>query len=187
METKDTAPSASGGILALLKTVPMALPVGWRYLRTHGLRATWKAVNSREVHPLVQFCKYGLCGVAAVTVQVAFAYLFMIWFPASKASGLPDEQRAWNAFTSNLLAFPLSNLVAYVTNALWVFNGGRHSRWVEFLLFTGIALVSFLAGILGGPFLIKHFGISHHLAEGGFVITSALVNFLCRKFLVFKS
>ena len=65
-------------------------------------------------------------------------------------------------------------------------ESGRHSRVREFTFFTLIAFASFCAGLFGGPFLIHKFGINSHLSQVGLVVTSALVNFVCRKFLVFK-
>lgn len=155
------------------------------FVRDNDLRSIFRYLVSREAHPLVQFIKYGCCGVAATAVQIAIAYLLNHWFPWVDAS-LADETRAKNQIIANLIAFVFSNTTAYVTNVLWVFESGRHSRSREFATFTLISFASFCAGLFGGPFLIHKFGINSHLSQIGLIITSAMVNFVCRKFLVFK-
>ena len=66
------------------------------------------------------------------------------------------------------------------------FTGGRHHRVIEFLIFTAINVVSGAAGIFAGPMLRGVLGTSWWLAQASLIVTSALVNFVCRKFLVFK-
>jgi putative flippase GtrA len=159
---------------------------GLTFLREHDLKTVVAAVFSRDAHPLLQFAKYGFCGVAALVTHNSAVYLIGHWWvPFGTGSGLSDAARSNNQILANLLAFPLGNAVAYTGNALWVFTGGRHSRVKEFTLFTVVSLIAFVAGLLGGPWLIRYTGISHHLAQGGFVVTSALVNFVVRKFFVF--
>jgi putative flippase GtrA len=100
--------------------------------------------------------------------------------------GLPQQELAHNQIMANVVALALSNMVAYVTNVLWVFTGGRHNRWIEFGLFTLVNAVSGLAGIFAGPFLRVHLPIGWTVAQAALIITSTLVNFVCRKFLVFQ-
>tara|TARA_B100001964_G_scaffold152059_2_gene167306 strand:+ start:1874 stop:2362 length:489 start_codon:yes stop_codon:yes gene_type:complete len=139
----------------------------------------------------VQFVKYGLCGVASTIILLAIAMaLSNTMIPAMNWSiieGQPitDAQRQRNLIINNLIAFPFANHVNYLLNARLVFVPGRHSRTAEFSLFTSIAGFGFLVGLLGGPFLIRGFGLSSVLAQFMLIGTSALVNFLCRKFLVF--
>lgn len=133
-----------------------------------------------------QFIKYAVFGFLATVVQTGVFYLFafFVW-PQALDDTLADATRRNYAVYSNLAAFPFSNTFAYVTNALWVFTGGRHSRLVEFGLFQLVSFLSFGAGLLGGPQLIQWFGISTHLAQGGLIASSALFNFILRKFVIF--
>ena len=86
---------------------------------------------------------------------------------------------------NNLIAFIFSNIVAYSSNLLIVFQGGRHSRVKEFLMFSSISFIAMIpALVLGSLAILK--GIETPWAQLIFVITSAMVNYLCRKFLVFK-
>ncbi len=140
---------------------------------------------SKEESPILQFLKYALCGSASVVVHnIAFAIIF--WFLELNSTASVDLQlRETRVIIANFLAFPIGNLFAYWVNVKWVFSQGKHSKFTEFLLFTGISLLSFTIGLLGGPVLISE-GLPVWAAQIGFVITSALANFVCRKFLVFS-
>ncbi len=147
---------------------------------------------SRDAHPFVQLVKYGLCGIAAtIAHQSIFFALSYTIIPAGDGmmvDGLPitNETRYWNGVVNNAIAFFPVVVFVYALNVRWVFSPGRHSRTKEFLLFTGVAAIGNAAGIVGGPMLIKWFGIPTWMAQGTFVVTSFLVNFLCRKFLIFQ-
>ncbi len=105
--------------------------------------------------------------------------------PSSNGAPITDALRERNLIIANAIAFPFSNSAAYFLNVRWVFTQGRHHPVREFLLFTLISGCSFFAGLLGGPKLIGWFGVPSLVAQASFMITSALVNFVCRKFLVF--
>ena len=156
-----------------------------RYLFTHPPGQTFRYFNSKDAPFLVQFAKYGFCGVVATLSHTAAAWWFsQHWFPAF--DGAPKEVLKWNQIYANLWALPIGNLVAYVTNVLWVFTGGRHNRWKEFGLFSLINVVSGVAGILAGPFLRDALHTGWWIAQLMLIVTSALVNFVCRKFFVFQ-
>jgi putative flippase GtrA len=136
----------------------------------------------------VQFVKYVAFGAVTTFVHLGiFAWLSHTWFPAHDylaPGGLPDELKQRHALISNLFAFPPAATVNYFFNIAFVFTTGRHSRLREFALFILVSLLSFAAGLFCGPFLISR-GLDPWLAQGGLMVSSALVNFLCRKFLVF--
>ena len=148
-------------------------------------------LQTHDAPVLVQFVKYGLCGVVSTLILLVVAMgLSMTVIPAmdwSVIDGEPisDATRQRNLIINNLIAFPIANLAAYLLNIRLVFVPGRHSKGVEFGIFTAIAAVGFIAGLLGGPFLIKRYGIPSIVAQFLLMVTSALVNFVCRKFLVF--
>lgn len=143
-------------------------------------------VNSRDAHPLIQFIKYGICGLGAfITHQVIWLALSLWAFPSIDPE-IPKEVRAVNTTISNSIAVLFSTAVAYVTNILWVFKSGRHSRLVEITSFFGIGVISFGGGLLAGPYLIQMFGIDTRLAQVSMAVTSVLINFVCRKFFIFK-
>ena len=156
-----------------------------RFALTHSPLATLRYINSKDAPFVIQFAKYGFCGAVATLSHNAAAWWFSThWFPAFH--GAPTDVLKWNQIYANLWALPIGNLVAYATNSLWVFTGGRHSRLKEFTLFSLINLVSGLAGILAGPALRDALHTGWWIAQLMLIVTSALVNFLCRKFLVFQ-
>ena len=148
---------------------------------------TLAAFNRKDAPVLVQFLKYSICGTLATGVQIGVFYLLAthVW-PAALDRAVTDELRRDGAVYANVAAFPISNTFAYISNALWVFTGGRHRRFKEFLLFNLVSAISFGAGLVAGPQLIKWFGVSTHLAQASFVATSAAVNFFIRKFFIFR-
>lgn len=147
---------------------------------------------TRDAPVSVQFAKYGACGIVGTAVLVIIAMSLSATvipaFDGMTIHGEPisDSLRQRNLVINNLIAFPFANLATYLLNTRLVFTPGRHHRLIEFGSFTLIAALGFLAGLLGGPLLIKHFGIPTLLAQTSLIITSALVNFLCRKFIVFQ-
>jgi putative flippase GtrA len=140
----------------------------------------------------VQFTKYGVAGVLSTVVLFVIAIaLSATLIPAmdwSRIDGEPisDALRQRNLVINNIIAFPFSNLTAYVLNVWLVFTPGRHARAKEFGIFTLVSALSFFAGLFGGPLLIARFGLPTLAAQISLIITSALVNFLCRKFIIFE-
>ncbi len=158
------------------------------HARESGLWATLLWLKSRDAPVTFQFLKYGALGAFTTVIQVGlFTALSHTWFPAHDYlvdGGIPDALQQRNAVLSNLIAFPFAAAFNYVANVLFVFTPGRHSRGREFSLFMGISFVTFAVGLLAGPLLISR-GLDPWIAQAGLVVTSALLNFVCRKFLVF--
>lgn len=152
----------------------------------------YQYVKSKDAHPIIQFVKYGICGGMATFVTLGTWLILSRWVnPALDGmivDGQPisDQMRFRNSTINNAIAFVPGNLAAYLSNAVWVFHGGRHSRLREFVYFTAVSGISFGAGLIGGPLLIKWFGIATWLSQLSLIITSVLVNYVCRKFIVFK-
>ena len=159
-------------------------------LLEHGWSDTLSWLHSRDAPGTVQFMKYVLCGLAAtfitLVIVIALGATVLPAFDGLVGYEIPKEQRQFNLTLANLISFPFANVVVYFLNVFWVFTPGRHSRWREFWLFTSISAVSFGAGLFGGPLLIGWFNIPSWSAQLGFMVTSALVNFACRKFLIFE-
>lgn len=165
---------------------------GYHYARKNPVSKTWAVFMSPgNKHPLVQFTKYGICGVLATLSYNAFfaltGYTIFPHFTDLVAKlGLTTGQRIINFTLSSLVGFVISNAVAYFTNLWFVFEGGRHSRIKEFLIFTLVSGVGFAAGLgIAILNLTKGTGGSW-VAAFALLITSIIVNFLCRKFIVFK-
>lgn len=155
--------------------------------------------NRRDAHWSIQFIKYGLCGGAATVVHVALVYTLSAWvIPALSADdvvvrflGLPaaslsDALRARNYFINSCIAFVFSNLTAYILNVLWVFQPGRHARHVEMALFYAVSIVSMGVGVALAWGMIRFFGFSTTTSFVGNMVASLLINYLCRKYIIFK-
>lgn len=167
------------------------IQIVFRVLQTEGLGPTLRLMNSRDAPGLVQFAKYGICGVASVVVMTIIAFLIIHnGFPVNidDNEGLTVAGARSNYIVAESIAFIFANFVAYFLNALWVFTSGKHSKLKEFSIFTAISTFSFVVGIIPSIYLIgqaesqKGVAIIAHVL---LIVVSALVNFACRKLFVF--
>jgi len=146
-----------------------------------------------------QFVRYALCGGLATAVDGAVFYLCSLTF--LPALGPDDPVVRWFQFAGPLaeeavrsrhfvinraLAFLFSNLTAYVTNVLWVFESGRHHRHVEIALFFVVSGLSLIAGTALGWGLIHLGGLSTTISYLGNIAIAILINYACRKHIVFQ-
>jgi len=147
---------------------------------------------------IVQFIKYGLAGGLATTTHIIVFHL-TAWkvFPALQEKDhavrflklsirkVNDATRARNSMTSNFSAFLTSNMVAYITNILWVFEGGKYHFIIEILLFYAVSGISIFLGTLLMGILIKRYGILTTYAFGSNIVTAIMINYAMRKFFIF--
>ena len=163
------------------------------------LRERWNHYLSHDAPPFVQFIKYGLAGGAATAVHILALFLAGFFLfpcvsaedPLVKLFGLvapavDEALRARYAVFSNVAAFLLSNTFCYVANRLFVFRPGRHHVVIEFLLFMAVSAVSMTIGTTLMGVLIKQFGIQTTYAFGANILSSLAINYVMRKFFVFK-
>ncbi|MCB1062329.1 MAG: GtrA family protein [Verrucomicrobiae bacterium] len=180
------------------------------HYREHGLKKTLAWFHSKDAPVIIQLGKYVVAGgMATVATMGTWMILCFTVLPAFSIEEieqyrsilakihidlphykvetlhLSDTVRASHSTYANILGWVFGNLVAYVVNALWVFEGGRHNRWLEFIYFTLVSGFSTLIGLMAGPFLIKVFGISTGVSQLSFLVTAVLVNYVCRKYFVF--
>jgi len=169
-----------------------AIREGYKFVRENDIQTVWVTFSRPDVHPLLQFIKYGLCGGLSLATQLivfySLAYTILPAMDHMTVNGAPitDELRARNAIIANSIGFIFSNCVAYFSNAIWVFQRGRHHPWLEFGLFTGVALFAHLVALFCGPVLIKLYGIPTHLSQLFFIISAVMVNYVSRKLIIFK-
>ena len=158
-----------------------------RFLRENDLRTILAALSSRDVHPVLQFFKYAVCGVAALLVQATVFFALARWVLPALESNVSDQAvRADHALINTSIAFVFSNLTAYLLNVRWVFTAGRHSRVVEFLLFTLVNAPGAISGAAVQDWLIRSQGWPAWAAFAGFVLPNVLINFACRKLFIFQ-
>jgi putative flippase GtrA len=158
-----------------------------RFLLTNDLRTILAALHSRDVHPVIQFFKYAVCGVAALAVHTTIFFLLAKWvLPALKSNVSDDSVRADHALINVSIAFLFSNATAYWLNVRWVFTSGRHSRVKEFLFFTLVNGPGAISGVAVQDWLIRSLSWPAWAAFAGFVLPNVLVNFACRKLFIFQ-
>lgn len=160
-----------------------------QFFRDNSWRSIWERLNTRDTHPAIQFLKYAICGVGSLAVTSVIYWPLCAWgkFPALESAGLTDEVRALNVTYNKSIAFFFGNIFAYVTNSMWVFTTGRHHRVLEFIYFSAVSFTGFVVSLLAGPLLIKIYGISTLASFLLEIVASVLVNYICRKFFIFKS
>ncbi|MEI6810286.1 MAG: GtrA family protein [bacterium] len=161
-----------------------------------------KQFTQREAGPLVQFIKYGICGATAVFVlTISFYILGTVAFPAvtpkDEAAGflmwlglpvteLDDSVRSLNYGICQAIGFMIANFIAYILNVMWVFKPGRHSRFVEILMFYAVSGLSMAIGSGFAILLINRYSWSSSTAFIANIIASTLINYAMRKFVIFK-
>jgi putative flippase GtrA len=169
------------------------------------MRHLLKQFAQREAHPVVQFLKYSIAGGVATAVDVLIFYV-LSWkvLPALQADdGLVRLLRDWcgldlailpvaeavrarHFVINRVITYFFSNLTAYFINFYWVFTPGRHRRHVEVLLFYAVSLTSLAVGTTLGWAMIHFFGLSTTTSYLGNLVASLAINYVCRKYLVFK-
>ena len=152
---------------------------------------------------LWQIFKYGVVGILATVINLVVAEICAahVW-PCLTANDLlvqwgvfdltdatfviTDSTRAVRAVYCNFAGFFVANLVCWFLNRLFVFTPGRHRWFVEYALFlagSGFAIACGSAAIWA---LVKFNGMQTTWSFIINVVVSVAVNFVVRKFFVFK-
>ena len=159
----------------------------------------WQQFIGHEAGPLVQFIKYVLAGGVATAVDV-FCFYTLSWklLPAMKENDpvarllklkitpIDEQTRSRRFIINTIIAFIFSNFTAYLINIFWVFSAGRHAWWVELALFYAVSGASIFIGTTIGWVLIRVFHLSTTFSYVTKGIAALLINFVCRKFIIFK-
>jgi putative flippase GtrA len=148
----------------------------------------------------VQFIKYGLVGAVSTLIQMAVFYILAStilkcltaddW--AVRYFGLPISQettslsRGTLAVIANAIGFTVSNVFCWICNRLFVFKSGKFSPIVEFALFFSVAGAAMLISLAIMKILIDVFGMMTTLAFAINILISFSLNFVVRKFVIFK-
>ena len=149
-------------------------------------------------HPGIQFLKYSMCGGTAMAVDmVVFFLVAWLLFPAltendvlvrlfsMEVEPVPEHMRTINFCIGNAMAFMASNLTAYILNVLFVFKAGKHSRWKEVGLFYLVSAISVGIGVGIGAVLIQGFGLSTTFSYVAKAVSTTLINYAARKYIIF--
>ncbi len=163
------------------------------------IKSILNQLTQRQASLPIQFIKYALSGCVALAVHIV-AFYFFSWLvvPALKeddivvrifnlsVTAINDTVRARNAVINNWLAFIFSNMAAYILNIIWVFESGRHRRWLEILMFYAVSAISIAVGSAVMWLMVMFIGSSTTLAFAADVVAAAMVNFIVRKYYIFK-
>lgn len=153
----------------------------------------------RESNPYIQFIKYAMCGGAATAVDIVLFNL-LAWkvFPALgvddplvrmlglDVAPVDDLTREKRYYLIKTITFFFGNLTAYVLNVLWVFKPGKHSRAKEITLFYVVSIISWVIGTVLGGMLIRFFAWETSFAYLVNMVASVMINYACRKYIIFK-
>ncbi|MBR6022637.1 MAG: GtrA family protein [Kiritimatiellae bacterium] len=156
------------------------------------------AFLSTDASPAVQFLKYALVGGVATAVHIGtfFAAGFLVWpcvgkddivvrLLRLKPREVPEELRARRAVYCNVVAFLVANAVCYLLNRAFVFKAGAHAVWLEATLFFAVSALSMGLGTALMGVLIRRFRVQTTWAFGANTVTSLMINYVLRKFVVF--
>jgi putative flippase GtrA len=154
---------------------------------------------AHETGSIFQFVKYGISGCIAtlthiivfhlVAWKIFFALQMDDWFVRYlniPIQELDDTTRSRNSMKSNVVAFLISNLVAYLLNIYWVFVPGRYHWIAEIGLFYLVSAVAIVIGTAVMGFLIRRFGMLTTYAFGSNIVAGLMINYAMRKFFIFK-
>jgi putative flippase GtrA len=148
---------------------------------------------------ILQFIKYALAGGLATIIHIIIFHL-IAWkiFPSLQAKdhavrvfkltirNINDTTRARNSMIGNFIAFLIANMVAYITNILFVFQGGKYHWLAEILFFYAVSGMSAFLGTMLMGILIRRFGLLTTYAFVANIFTAVMINYAMRKFFIFQ-
>ncbi len=147
---------------------------------------------------IIQFIKYAIAGGVATAVHITVFHL-ICWrlFPALQEKDLAvrllrltpvavdNRTRSKNSMYGNIIAFLLSNAVAYIINVLWVFQAGRHDIIIEILLFYTVSGIATGIGTAIMGILIRRYRLLTTWAFSANIFCAVMINYAIRKFFIF--
>ena len=151
-----------------------------------------------------QFVKYGVVGVLSTLVQTGVFYLlaatvlkcltaddWAVRFCALPAADFTGTEawyvaRGTRAALATAAGFAVAKVFCWRMNRRFVFTPGKYSPAVEFAFFFGTAAFATVVALACLKVLIDGFGCMTTIAVGVEIIVSFAVNFIIRKFVIFK-
>ena len=89
-----------------------------------------------------------------------------------------------NIWAVKICCWVLANTTAYLLNRLFVFETGKHNRIVETVLFFIFALPQFIFVALTDVLIRAGWEVTY--ANYSMMLLAVIINFLVRKFIIFK-
>lgn len=147
-----------------------------------------------------QIFKYGVIGGVATLINLVVAEACAAWvwpclgaddlfvkYAGFSAVDVADDVRALRAVFSNLVGFFIANVVCWLLNRRYVFVPGRHHWLMEYFYFLMGSGVAILIGSVAIWVLVRFHGLQTTYSFVINVMVSVAVNFVVRKFWVFKN
>lgn len=156
------------------------------FLKKNGLT---HSLRINETPLLLQIVKYLIFGISVTLVHIIVVYGLGYYLNPAIGEYIPRDIKLNRTIWNNIIAFIISNSAAFWLNSKYLFKPGRHSKVNEVLLFFLISGISFALGLFSIKkiFIFIESNVAvEHLANLTFIVCSASVNFICRKFLVFS-
>ena len=147
----------------------------------------WARLRHRDTRPVFQIIRYGIVGVSATLIDVAIFAILSQWVLPAVDSELGNQVRADRSTINSAIAFFVANIYTYIINYKYVFVPGRHRPLLEFLIFVGVSALSLLLGLWVMRHLINAHSVPTYPAKGVAIAVSILFNYVCRRYLVFKT
>ena len=146
-----------------------------------------------------QLVKYGAIGVIATYIQTVVFYFLattclaclgpddiVVKFLSFTPVEISDSVRAFRFSVATAAGFIIANSVCWLLNRRCVFKPGKFRWYVEFLLFFSAAAVATVIALGVSSAMISFSGMMTSIAVAVEIIVSFIVNFLVRKFFIFK-
>ena len=134
---------------------------------------------SHDCGPFAQFVKYGAVGVMATCVHLAVFYLLA----STCLKCLTEDDKAVRLLS---LPFTVANVFCWLMNRAFVFRPGKFAWHVEFALFYGAAALATVIALVVQSALIRFAGMTTSFAAILEIVVSFFVNFVTRRFFIFK-
>ena len=151
--------------------------LGWKSALAH--------ISRTDAGPSWQFTKYIFIGSAAVLIFYISYGLFRFMVEFLSPGSFSNQRLFWNLL-GIFVAFIPTNSFTYHTNRRWVFVDGKHTQQKEFILFTVGAVLSLVSCQLVAALLIRYSPVNDLSVTLSVIVISTVVNFLFRKYCVFR-
>lgn len=148
---------------------------------------------------MLQFIKYAIAGGIATAIQTGVFYILAatvlaclgpddiaVRFCRLPSVELSDGVRAWRSAVAQGAGFVIANFCCWLMNRRFVFTPGRHRWYVELGMFYAASTTAFFIGVLLQSFVIGTLGWQTSLGVAVEIATSLAINFVVRKFFIFK-
>ena len=144
-------------------------------------------LRDRDTRPHVQFIRYGIVGASATLLDLVIFSVLSLWvFPAVDFE-LGDDVRVHRSTINTGMAFLVANIYTYIINVKFVFLPGRHPRGLESAIFLAVSVVSFGIGLWVMRTLIATFSVATIVAKLAGLGPPVVINYACRRFIIFKT